>query len=111
MYDDESAKEPRASLSLVVDALSLSRVKESACRFCNVLVLVLDAFFSGWRGARIKVHVDIKEKGTIKITLGGERWKNEIAEIYAGPGRLLFSIAQFSPWQHLLGAFWFPGWL
>ncbi|EOA92224.1 uncharacterized protein SETTUDRAFT_178482 [Exserohilum turcica Et28A] len=83
VYDDESAKEPRASLSLVVDALSLSRVKESAY-----------AFFSGWRGARIKVHVDIKEKGTIKITLGGERWKNEIAEIYAGP-------ASRPPWPTL----------
>lgn len=88
VYENEDAKEPRASLSLVVDALSLAKVTESGCRFCLVLALALDAFFGGWRGARVRVNVDIKEKGTIKVTLGGERWKDEIAEIYAGPGRL-----------------------
>jgi hypothetical protein len=95
LYEDQSVKEPRASLSLVMDALSLAQVKESGCRFCNVLALVLDAFFSGWRGARVKVNVDIKEKGTIKVTLGGERWKDEIAEIYAAPGKPFFSMVDF----------------
>lgn len=93
VYETEAVKEPRASLSLVLDALSLAKVRESGCRFCYVVALVLDAFFTGWRGARAKVHVDIKEKATIKITLGGERWKDEIAEIYAAPGRLHFSMA------------------
>ncbi|XP_014560870.1 hypothetical protein COCVIDRAFT_34204 [Bipolaris victoriae FI3] len=85
VYETEAVKEPRASLSLVLDALNLAKVKESGCRFCYVLVLVLDAFFSGWRSARARVHVDIKEKATVKITLGGERWKDEISEIYAAP--------------------------
>ena len=90
VYDNESVKEPRASLSLVLDALSLSKTKENGCRFCNVLIVVLDAFFEKWRGARIRVNVDIKEKSTIKISLDGERWKDEIAEIYAGSGRRPF---------------------
>ena len=94
VYASEDAKEPRASLSLVVDALSLAKVKESGCRFCLVLALVLDAFFPKWRGARVRVNVDIKEKGTIKVTLSGERWKDEIAEIYAAPGRQLFPMVK-----------------
>ncbi|KAF1849663.1 HET-domain-containing protein [Cucurbitaria berberidis CBS 394.84] len=84
---DETAKEPKASLSLVLDALNLSKTKDTArggCRFCNVLILVLDAFFEKWRGARVRINVDLKEKGTIKVSLDGERWKNEVVEIYAG---------------------------
>lgn len=87
---DETAKEPKASLSLVLDALSLAKTKETArggCRFCNVLILVLDAFFEKWRGARVRVNVDLKEKGTVKVSLDGDRWKNEVVEIYAGSGR------------------------
>ena len=90
VYANENVKETRASLSLVADALSLAKVKESGCRFCLVLALVLDAFFPKWRGSRARVNVDIKEKGTIKVTLSGERWKDEIAEIYAAPGRQFF---------------------
>jgi hypothetical protein len=71
----------------VLDALSLSKTKESGCRFCNVLILVLDAFFEHWRGAGVKVFVGLKEKATIKVNLDGERSKNETVEIYAGSGR------------------------
>lgn len=105
VYETEAVKELRASLSLVLDALNLAKVKESGCRFCYVLVLVLDAFFSGWRSARARVHVDIKEKATVKITLGGERWKDEIAEIYAAPGRLLFSMADVALLHNTLDFF------
>ena len=90
MYDTEAA-DLRATLHLVIDALSLSKIKDVArggCRFCNVLVCVLDAFFEHWRGARARVHVDLIEKKPIKVTVGGERWKDETIEIYAGSGRL-----------------------
>lgn len=89
-YLDEAGSEPKASLSLVVDALTLSRtkdVKDRGCRFCNVIVQSLDAFFEKWRGSRARVLVEMKEKDTIKLSMDGERWKGEIIEIYAGSGR------------------------
>ena len=98
MYQTEAVKEPRASLSLVLDALILSKTKDVArggCRFCNVLILVLDALFEKWRGARIRINVDLKEKGTIKVSLDGERWKDETVEIYAGSGRLWISSSTY----------------
>lgn len=91
---DESAKEPKAALSLVLDALSLAKTKDVAkggCRFCNILMVVLDAFFEEWRGLRVRINVDLKEKAPVRVSIDGEKWKNEIAEIYAGSGRL-FSI-------------------
>ncbi|KAF1833342.1 HET-domain-containing protein [Decorospora gaudefroyi] len=93
-YQSEAAKEPLASLSLVLDALSLSKTKQGTCRFCHVLTLVLDAFFEGWRGARVRVNVDLKEKATIKVSLDEERWKQETVEIYAGS-------ATRAPWPTL----------
>lgn len=90
MYQTEAAKEPRATLNLVLDALGLSKTKDvgrGGCRFCNVLMLVLDAFFENWRGARTRVNVEIREKAPIKIGVDGERWKNETVEIYAGSSR------------------------
>ena len=90
IYLDEAGKESRASLSLVVDGLTLSQTKDVSnrgCRFCNVLVQALDAFFEKWRDSRVRVNVDIKEKSTIKLSIDGERWKGEMIEIYAGSGR------------------------
>jgi hypothetical protein len=77
-------------LTLIIDALTLSQIKDVSrrgCRFCNVLVQALDAFFEKWRGARAKINVDIVEKSTVKVSMDGERWKGEIIEIYAGSGR------------------------
>jgi hypothetical protein len=71
----------------VLDALSLSRARPGKCRFCDVLVTVLDAFFEKWRGARVRVNVELKEKTPVKVGLDGEQWKNETVEIYAGSGR------------------------
>jgi len=90
IYLDEAGKESKASLSLIVDALTLSKTKDvngRGCRFCNVLVQSLDVFFEKWRGSRARVNVDMKEKSTIKVSLDGERWKGEIIEIYAGSGK------------------------
>ncbi|CBX92002.1 hypothetical protein LEMA_P047080.1 [Plenodomus lingam JN3] len=87
VYETEARREPRASLNLVVDALRLARTKDvgkGGCRFCVALVLALDAFSESWRGARVRVHVEIREKGTVRISVDGERWKNEIVEMYAG---------------------------
>jgi hypothetical protein len=99
-YPDEAGKGSKASLNLIVDALTLSKTKDvnsRGCRFCNVLVQSLDAFFDKWRGSRAKVNVELKEKGTIKVSMDGERWKGEIIEIYAGSGRLsLICCAPFS---------------
>src|SRR5947208_21083 len=67
VYPDDTAKESKARLSLVIDGLSLSKTKDVSnrgCRFCNVLIQGLDAFLGAWRGARVRIHVDIKEKGT-----------------------------------------------
>ena len=89
VYSTESEKSPLASLSLVLDALSLARTKDSkegGCRFCDILVQALDAFFEDWRGVRQRVCVDVKEKGTIKVGIDGERWKRELVEIYAASG-------------------------
>jgi hypothetical protein len=86
---DESEKESKATLNLVIDALTLSKTKDVSnrgCRFCNALVQALDAFLEKWRGARVPVNVEIKEKSTIKVSIDGEPWKGEIIEIYAGSG-------------------------
>jgi hypothetical protein len=88
--DAESLKEPRASLTLVFDALALANINSTTrggCRFCAVLVQALDAFFEKWRGARCRVNVDIKEKETIKVGLDGAQWAKRAIEIYAGSGR------------------------
>lgn len=90
VQDTEALKEPRATLDLVIDALALSNVKPATngrCRFCTVLVQALDAFFDAWRGARCRVNVNIREKGTIKVSLDGAQWTNRMIEIYAGSGR------------------------
>ncbi|KAH7125641.1 heterokaryon incompatibility protein-domain-containing protein [Dendryphion nanum] len=88
-YQAESAKESLASLSLVIDALSLSRNQVSSsskpdCRFCMVLVQALDAFFQGWRTFRGRVLLDIQEKSRIRVGIDTERWKNEQIEIFTG---------------------------
>jgi hypothetical protein len=90
IHPDEVEKDTKARLSLVVDALALSKTKDvvhRGCRFCNVLVQALDAFFEKWRGARVKINVELKEKSTIKLSIDGGQWKGEIIEIYAGSGR------------------------
>ncbi|KAF2833570.1 HET-domain-containing protein [Ophiobolus disseminans] len=84
---DEAGKEPKTSLSLVIDVLTLSKTKDvgnRGCRFCNALTQALDAFFGGWRGSAVRVNVDIKEKSTIKASIDGEHWKGEFIEMYAG---------------------------
>jgi hypothetical protein len=70
--------------------LSLSKTKDVAqrgCRFCNAIIQSLDAFFESWRGARLRINIEMREKATIKVSLDGEHWKGEIIEIYAGSGR------------------------
>jgi hypothetical protein len=89
-YSDLNA--PLASLSLVLDATVLSKIKdtkEGGCRFCDVLVQALDVFFEDWRGTRQRVCIDIKEKGSIKVGIDGERWRRDLVEIYAGSGTYL----------------------
>lgn len=99
VYPDETAKESKAGLTLVIDGLSLSRTKDVShrgCRFCNVLIQALDVFFDGWRGARGRVQIDIREKGTIKVSIDDERWRGEAIEIYAGSGRYEFQCSIFT---------------
>jgi hypothetical protein len=90
VHPDGVDRHAKIHLSLVIDALKLSKTKDVAhrgCRFCNVLIQALDAFFGGWRGARAKINVEIVEKATIKVSIDVERWKGETIEIYAGSGR------------------------
>lgn len=90
VLDTEALNEPRATLDLILDALALSNAKPATnggCRFCTVLVQALDAFFEAWRGARCRVNVNIREKGTIRVSLDGVQWTNQMIEIYAGSGR------------------------
>jgi hypothetical protein len=90
IHPDEAEKDNKARLNLVIDALTLSKTKDvvhRGCRFCNVLIQALDAFLEKWRGARVKINVELKEKATIKLSIDGEQWKGEIIEIYAGSGR------------------------
>jgi hypothetical protein len=89
MHPDDVEKHPKTHLTLVIDALTLSKTKDVAhrgCRFCNVLIQALDAFFGGWRGARAKINVEIVEKTPIKVSMDVEQWKGETIEIYAGSG-------------------------
>ncbi|KAF2732410.1 HET-domain-containing protein [Polyplosphaeria fusca] len=97
VYQTESNKGTVASLTLVLDALALHRVKaptDGGCRFCGVLVQALDAFFEGWRGCRGRVTVDLKEKASIRVGMEGEKWKGDSVEIYAGS-------ASRAPWPTL----------
>jgi hypothetical protein len=90
IYPDEVAGDTKAQLNLVIDALTLTKTKTAAqrgCRFCNVLIQSLDAFFEDWRGARLRIGVDIREKATIKVSIDSEPWTGETVEIYAGSGR------------------------
>jgi hypothetical protein len=90
IHPDDIEKDAKAYLSLVIDALVLSKTKDvvhRGCRFCNVLIQALDAFFEEWRSARVKISVEIKEKSTIKVSIDSKQWKGEIIEIYAGSGR------------------------
>src|SRR4051794_38571381 len=85
-YEAGLSKEPTASLALVLDSFNLPKTKapvEGGCRFCGLLVQALDAFFEGWRGSRRRVNLDLKEKGSIKVGVDGERWNDELVEIYA----------------------------
>jgi hypothetical protein len=90
VYSTESDKAALASLSLVLDALSLAKTKdpkEGGCRFCDVLCQALDAYFEGWRGARERINIDLKEKGSIELEVDENRWNGERIEIYGGAGR------------------------
>ncbi|ORY00101.1 heterokaryon incompatibility protein-domain-containing protein [Clohesyomyces aquaticus] len=96
-HPTESSKDDAASLTLVLDALSLQRTRaptDGGCRFCGVLIHALDHFFEGWRECRERITVDIREKRSIKVELDGEKWKSELIEIYAGS-------AARSPWPTL----------
>ncbi|KAH8695708.1 heterokaryon incompatibility protein-domain-containing protein [Phaeosphaeriaceae sp. PMI808] len=95
VYRDEMAIDAKAHLNLVIDAAALSKTKDVSnrgCKFCNVLILALDAFFGKWRDA--KVFVELLEKGIIKVSIDSERWKGELIEIYAGS-------ASRAPWPTL----------
>jgi hypothetical protein len=99
-YIDEAGKDPKAHLSLVIDALVLSKTKDvtrRGCRFCNVVIQALDAFFEKWRGARVRINVALREKATVKVSIDGERWRGEVIEIYAGSGRRSFIFIRFVP--------------
>ena len=94
---NESTKDSKVVLSLVLDALNLAKTKDVAhggCRFCNILLVVLDTFFEKWRGSRVRINVDLKEKAPVKVSIDGEKWKNEVAEIYAGSGRFFSSFSR-----------------
>ena len=105
-YETGLSKEPTTSLALVLDSSNLSKTKapaEGGCRFCGLLVQALDAFFDGWRGSRQRVNLDLKEKGSIKVGIDGERWNGELIEIYADAGRtslhFLFPFLCFPFWS------------
>ena len=92
-------------MDLVLDALLLTRTRAAdcgGCRFCNVLVHTLDAFFAKWRGVRSRVNVSLKEKASIKVSMDGERWKGEVVEIYAGSGRFSFFVFLSEACSHML---------
>jgi hypothetical protein len=90
IYSDEVAKDIKANLSLMIDALALTKTKDvtrRGCRFCNVLIQSLDAFFEDWRGTGVRIGVDIRERATIKVSIDNDRRRGEIIEIYAGSCR------------------------
>lgn len=93
IYPDEDEKNTKARLTLTVDALAFSKTKgvaQGGCRFCNAITQALDAFFREWRGARLKISLELREKGTIKVSIDSKRRRGEIVELYAGSGRQQF---------------------
>ncbi|KAF1921850.1 heterokaryon incompatibility protein-domain-containing protein [Ampelomyces quisqualis] len=97
VHPDDIERNAKTRLSLIIDALSLSQTKDvtnRGCRFCNVLIQALDVFFENWRGARAKIHVEIVEKATIKVSIDEHRYTGEVIEIYAGS-------ASRAPWPTL----------
>jgi hypothetical protein len=90
VYKTESNKEAVSALTLVIDSITLSKTKsllDGGCRFCDVLVQACDTFLHGWRDTAQRLVVDIQEKGTVKVSIDGEKWKGEVVEIYAGSGK------------------------
>jgi hypothetical protein len=76
IYPDEDEKESKACLTLTVDALALSKTKsvaQAGCRFCNAIMQALDAFFEEWRGTRVKICIELREKGTIMVSIDSKR--------------------------------------
>ncbi|KAF2117925.1 heterokaryon incompatibility protein-domain-containing protein [Lophiotrema nucula] len=97
VYQTESKQGAISALTLVVDALALERTKtpqERGCRYCTVLVQALDEFYEGWRGCRARITVEIREKGSIRVGIEGEKWAGELIEIYA-------RAASRAPWPTL----------
>jgi hypothetical protein len=102
IYPDEDEKESKACLTLTVDALALSKTKsvaQAGCRFCNAIMQALDAFFEEWRGTRVKICIELREKGTIMVSIDSKRRRGESVELYAGSGRPRF------PFSHALALF------
>ncbi|KAH4195895.1 hypothetical protein HBI04_109440 [Parastagonospora nodorum] len=54
----------------------------------------LDAFLEEWRGTRDKICIELREKGTIKVSIDSKRRREEIVELYAGS-------ASRAPWPTL----------
>ena len=90
VHQTEAGKDVKASLTLVLDPLSLSRTRspsDGGCRYCAVLISALDTFFEGWRSVRQKLLLDLKEKSSIKVSIEVEKWNHEAVEICVGSGR------------------------
>ncbi|KAF2662188.1 HET-domain-containing protein [Lophiostoma macrostomum CBS 122681] len=97
VHQTEGAKEAKATLTLVLDPLSLSRTKlpsDGGCRYCALLKSALDTFFEGWRNIRQKILMDLKEKASINVSIEAEKWGHEAVEIYARS-------ASRAPWPSL----------
>lgn len=92
VYETES-KEPRATLTLVLDAVALSRSKkpnDGGCRFCNVISQALGGFYKSWDKTGQRIYVELQEKGTIKVALDGSSNREEAVELSAASGTSTF---------------------
>jgi hypothetical protein len=74
----------------MIDALTLTLTKDvtrRGCRFCNVLIQSLDAFFEDWRGTGVRIGIDLRERAPIKVSIDNDHLRGETIEIYAGSCR------------------------
>ncbi|KAF2143460.1 uncharacterized protein K452DRAFT_350467 [Aplosporella prunicola CBS 121167] len=81
-YDTESTSRSIASLTLIVDALSLKRSREN-CPRCHLVAEALDAHSKDWKTSRPPVLLELTEHAPIRITLQLSRSSSEKVEIYA----------------------------
>lgn len=74
-------------LSLIIDALKLSRLDVKGCRFCKLLANALDAFSLDWRKNLPSIAADVAWSKPVRLTVGNSKTGYIVLEIYCKQGK------------------------